>query len=304
MSFIPDKVNLLPEVAAYACIESPMKEAAKRGQWRVVLGRLRAKWQHRRYLRKSNVSKDKDASIFQFVGDCVTPVLPEINPGVEYDLCISFLTPHNIGRDKVRARKRMAWIHTDYSTIIVNALQELHVWDSYDYIAAISPEVRKSFIGTFSSLESKIIDLENVLLPDFVRRRADEEDVSAQFTGKVNLLSVGRFCTAKNYDNVPDIARRMVESGIDGLKWYIIGLGGDENLIRHRIVEAGMEEQVILLGKRSNPYPYIKACDIYVQPSRYEGMSVTVREAQMLGKSVVVTAIQPLHPKYVTVSTA
>ena len=43
-------------------------------------------------------------------------------------------------------------------------------------------------------------------------------------------------------------------------------------------------------GKKENPYPYIKACDIYVQPSRYEGKSVTVREAQMLCKPVAVTA--------------
>ena len=50
-----------------------------------------------------------------------------------------------------------------------------------------------------------------------------------------------------------------------------------------------MEGHVIILGKRENPYPYIKACDIYVQPSRYEGKSVTVREAQMLCKPVVVT---------------
>ena len=50
-----------------------------------------------------------------------------------------------------------------------------------------------------------------------------------------------------------------------------------------------MENLVILLGKKDNPYPYIKACDIYVQPSRYEGKSVTVREAQILCKPAVVT---------------
>ena len=50
-----------------------------------------------------------------------------------------------------------------------------------------------------------------------------------------------------------------------------------------------MEDYVILLGKKENPYPYIKACDIYVQPSRYEGKSVTVREAQILCKPVIVT---------------
>ncbi len=108
----------------------------------------------------------------------------------------------------------------------------------------------------------------------------------------MKLLSIGRFCQAKNYDNVPDITRRMIEIGVSDLKWYIIGYGGDEALIKRKIKEAGMEDHVILLGKKENPYPYIKACDIYVQPSRYEGKSVTVREAQMLCKPVAVTAYQ------------
>lgn len=101
------------------------------------------------------------------------------------------------------------------------------------------------------------------------------------------LLSIGRFCEAKNYDNVPDICKRITEKGID-VKWYIIGYG-DDTLIRQKKKDAGMENHVVILGKRDNPYPYIKACDIYVQPSRYEGKSVTVREAQMLCKPVVVT---------------
>ena len=67
-----------------------------------------------------------------------------------------------------------------------------------------------------------------------------------------------------------------------------LGYGGDEDLIRRKISEARMENDVIILGKRSNPYPYMKACDIYAQPSRYEGKSVTVREAQMLCKPVVI----------------
>lgn len=105
----------------------------------------------------------------------------------------------------------------------------------------------------------------------------------------MRLLSIGRFSHAKNYDNVPDICERIVARGITDVRWFIIGYGGDEQLIREKIAEAGMENHVILLGKRSNPYPYIKVCDIYVQPSRYEGKSVTVREAQMLYKPVVVT---------------
>lgn len=248
-----------------------------------------ARLRHGRYVKKARFTGD-DGSIMQYVGNCVTPWLPKINPAVEYDLCISFLTPHNIGRDKVRARKRLAWIHTDYSTVHFNAALELPVWGAYDGIAAISLEVHNSFVKTFPTLETKIIDIENILSPEFVRQHADEADVRKELTGSVNLLSVGRFCTAKNYDNVPDIARRIVESGIKDLRWYIIGFGGDEALIRQKIAETGMEEHVILLGKKENPYPYIKACDIYVQPSRYEGKSVTVREAQMLCKPVAVTA--------------
>lgn len=111
----------------------------------------------------------------------------------------------------------------------------------------------------------------------------------------MNLLSIGRYCTAKNYDNVPDIASRVIAHGIPDLRWYIIGYGGDEELIKRKIREAGMEEHVILLGKQENPYPFIKACDIYVQPSRYEGKSVTVREAQILGKPVAITNYATAH---------
>ena len=113
---------------------------------------------------------------------------------------------------------------------------------------------------------------------EFVRKRANETEVTSEIPkkkGRVNLLSVGRFTDAKNYDNVPDICKRVRKQGID-LYWYIIGYG-DGTLIRQKIKEAGMEDYVVILGKRMNPYPYMKACDIYAQPSRYEGKSVTVR---------------------------
>ena len=180
MKFIPDWVNLLPKVKAYAMIERPMKEVLKRGAFGVLVGRLLAKYKHRQYIGKHPETRVLDASAFQYVGDCVTPHLPPINPETEYDLCVSFLTPHNIGRDKVRARKRIAWIHTDYSTIRVNAKQELPVWDAYDYIASISPDVTRSFVQTFPSLERKIIEIENILSPTFVRARAEEFDVAAE----------------------------------------------------------------------------------------------------------------------------
>lgn len=288
MKFVPEWINVLPEKADYASLEAPVGEAVSRGQLGLVAGRTVAKYLHKFKTRRGVPQGKDDISIMQYIGDFTVPFLSEINPEVEYDLCISFLIPHNIGAQKVRAKKRLAWIHTDYATVFVDAQREFSVWNAYDSIAAISENVSKGFVEVFPALEPKLFQMENILSNEFVRRRAGAQDVSGELTGRVNLLSVGRFCNAKNYDNLPDICRRIVEKGID-LKWYIIGYGGQEELIKNKIREAGMEERVVLLGKKENPYPYIKACDVYVQPSRYEGKSVTVREAQILGKPVVVT---------------
>jgi glycosyltransferase involved in cell wall biosynthesis len=292
MKQIPDYVNLLPEIPEYKMFERPMKEVLKKGYLSVLFARMKAKMRMRSYLRK-NQTIDGSA-IMGFLGEEMSKVVPDINPSVEYDLAISFLTPHNFVRDHVRAKKKICWIHTDYTRIDIDVEQELPVWDSFDYIASISSEAAKTFLQVFPTLAPKIIEIENILSSAFVRDRAEEFKATELLTDKkyLNLLSVGRFCEAKNYDNVPDICNKILGilkgEGVD-IRWYIIGFGADENLIRQKIVEAGMQEHVIILGKKENPYPYIKACDIYVQPSRYEGKSVTVREAQMLYKPVVVT---------------
>ena len=291
MPLIPDKINLLPERRGYNAIERPMIDILKEGQFGIALGRLRARKQHKKYYSSlSDIEKTFDSSAFHYVAECVQPYLQPLDDLGEYDLAISFLQPHNIVLNKVKARKKIAWIHTDYSTIHINAKMELPVWAGFDYIASISPDCTRSFLQTFPSLKNKIIEIENILSSDFIHRQAELLDVANEMPKKgINLLSVGRYCHAKNYDNVPDIIKRLVDKGLKDLRWYIIGFGGDEPLIRQKIADAGMNDHVILLGKKENPYSYIKACDIYVQPSRYEGKSVTVREAQVLCKPVIVT---------------
>ena len=300
LAMIPKEVNLLPEIPAYAQIEAPLKETIKKGFWRIAYGRLKAKWEHKRFM-KHNHPIDRGA-IFGYIAKNVTPYLPDINPKTTYDLAISFLTPHNIVLQKVKSKKKACWIHTDYTKVAVNAELELPIWGGYDHIVSISEKVTASFLKVFPTLKDKIVLIENILSERFVRERAkmeiqtDIHKTSPYNDTTLNLLSVGRFSYAKNYDNVPDICKQInyqlsIASGDYPLKvrWYLIGFGGDEALIRQRIQEAGMEDYVIILGKKTNPYPYIKACDIYVQPSRYEGKSVTVREAQILCKPVIVT---------------
>lgn len=290
MQFIPEWVNLLPQIPKYSVLERPIVELVKRGFWGIAAARMWAKRISKVAYKRSGSKLENNGGLDK-MSKCTTPLLPKINPSMTYDLAISFLTPHRIVAEKVKAKKKIAWIHTDYTRVWVDAEDELKVWQKYDYVASISGDVTNTFLQVFPSLAPKIVEIENILSPTFVRKRAELQDVDKEIRheGAITLLSVGRFSDAKNYDNVPDICKRLINKTKLNIKWYIIGYGGDEALIRKKIKEAGMEEHVILLGKQCNPYPYIKACDIYVQPSRYEGKSVTVREAQMLCKPVVVT---------------
>lgn len=290
MQFIPKWVNLLPQIPKYSVLERPIVELVKRGFWGIAAARMWAKRISKVAYKRSGSKLENNGGLDK-MSKCTTPLLPKINQSVTYDLAISFLTPHRIVAEKVKAKKKIAWIHTDYTRVWVDVEDELKVWQKYDYVASISGDVTNTFLQVFPSLAPKIVEIENTLSPTFVRKRAELQNVDKEIRheGTITLLSVGRFSDAKNYDNVPDICKRLINETKLNIKWYIIGYGGDEALIRKKIKEAGMEEHVILLGKRSNPYPYIKACDIYVQPSRYEGKSVTVREAQMLCKPLVVT---------------
>jgi glycosyltransferase involved in cell wall biosynthesis len=289
MPLIPNKVQLLPENKKYAAMLSSVKCMLKSGNIDILFRKIIAHVKAGIYCRKNRL-KPANMVYALYLQKYVLPSLPLISDK-QYDLAISFLTPHHIAAAKAKSKKRIAWIHTDYAYFEFDRNAELAMWNKYDYIASISESCTASFLKQFPLLSNKMVLIENILHPDFVRAQAEITDVSREMpraADSIILCSVGRFADAKNFDNVPFICKQLRDAGYD-VKWYLIGYGNDEALIRTKINEAGMQEHVIILGKKENPYPYIKACDIYVQPSRYEGKAVTVREAQILCKPVVIT---------------
>ena len=284
MPLINDHVNLLPEIPSYKALTQPISADMRNGNVQIALLRCYA----RARSALSSGALHLPHNYKQYFHKLCVPHLPNI-PG-EYDLAISFNDPHYIIGEKVTAKVKLAWFHTDASRIRFCDDIEKEMWGMSDYVVNVSENCKIAFDEAHPYLnESHSLVIENLLPRELIRKQAQEpqEDMPTG-AGRV-LLSVGRFCDAKNFDNVPDICRRLVADGLD-VKWYIIGYGGDEALIRQRIAEAGMQERVIILGKKDNPYPYMRACDLYVQPSRYEGKAVTVREAQLLGKPVVITS--------------
>lgn len=288
---IPETVNLLPEIPQYTVLERPMIETLREGKIRLTLARLRGKIAATCY-NKVHYLENSDVAI-EYSHKYTWRLFPPIQPDTVYDLAISFLTPHYIVAGKVRAKKKIAWIHTDYAKISIDVPSETKMWGWYDNIISISDAVSRSFISVFPNLKSRLVRIDNILPAELILRESESSvpDKEMPDDGSVRVLSVGRYTDAKNFDNVPDICRRVRKLGMN-IKWYIIGYGTDEALIRSKIREAGMEEYVILLGKRENPYPYMRRCDLYAQPSRYEGNCVSVHEAQMLGKPVVIAKYQ------------
>ena len=291
MPLIPEWVNLLPEISEYTCIEHPITTIVKEGHVGIALRRIWAKHKHKQYLNTLTVEqRQHDASVFQYVADAVEGALPSLAHLGEYDLAISFLQPHNIVLNKVKAKKKICWIHTDYSTIHINHDLELPVWNAFDYVVSISNDCIRAFVQTFPELKDKIVLIENILSPLFVRQQADLYEVKAEMPDEpdvVKILTIGRFSPPKKIEGIPHICAEMERLGAD-FRWYVIGYGPDRE-IQEALDKYGMRHRMKLLGKKSNPYPYIKACDIYAQPSIYEGKSVTVREAQILCKPVVIT---------------
>lgn len=289
MRHVPAWVRVLPEIRSYAAIEAPAREAMRRGCFGVLFGRWLARRSFRRYMRR-NRPADGSAE-FAHVARHVLPWLPSLRRFGRYDLAVSFLAPHDYVLRKVDAARRVCWIHTDYSRVDVDTALELPVWSGYDSIVSISPEVTETFCRRFPSLRSRIVEIENIAPAAIIREGASAPRPADMppAPGRTQLLTVGRYSYPKNLEGIPALCRGLVENGVDA-EWYIIGYGSDDSHIRRAIAREGMQERVRLLGKRDNPYPYIAACDWYVQPSRYEGKSVVVREAQILGRPVIVTA--------------
>lgn len=288
MKYIPDNINLLAEIPQYASLAVPIVNVLKKRRFKIAYARFRGKKEAAKRVKHLNLPLDNDVAL-QYSHKYTLSKMPKISDE-EYDLAISFLTPHYFVTEKVKAKKKIAWIHTDYSTVAIDAEEQLQMWNKYDAIASISENVTKSFLQVMPELKHKVQLIANIMPTKYMEELADEFKVEEEMPadGSIKLLSIGRFCTAKNFDNIPWICKNLVDMELN-IKWYIIGYGGEEKLIRQKIDEAGMQKNVIILGKKENPYPYIKACDLYVQPSRYEGKCVSVIEAQMFHKPVIIT---------------
>ncbi|XPF93993.1 glycosyltransferase [Colwellia sp. RE-S-Sl-9] len=282
LDLLPPQAKLLDEVKEYKTVRQSIKEIFKTKSWFIGVARTLAK-----SAMFFNKVKETNYLQTQLIWRFCLPFFPKMSK--EYDVAISYLWPHDFIANKVNAKVKIAWIHTDYSAITTDVKADLKMWDMFDYIISISDDCSHAFVKKYPSLQKKLIVVENITSPDFVKTMS-LENIAINTLDKncFSLLSVGRLCHPKAFDKAIEVLALIHQKGFTHIKWYIIGYGPDQALLEKLIINHGLEDSFILLGKINNPYPYMKACDIYVQPSRYEGKAVTVSEAQILAKPILV----------------
>jgi glycosyltransferase involved in cell wall biosynthesis len=143
--------------------------------------------------------------------------------------------------------------------------------------------------GHFPEQNHKFKCIYNIVSPKTIQKMADEEvELATENDKDVKLVSVGRLAREKGLDLSLEAVDILIKRG-HNLKWYLIGEGNVRQYLEEKIKEKQLEDRVILLGQKENPYPYINNCDIYLQTSRYEGKSISIDEAKILGKAILIT---------------
>lgn len=208
----------------------------------------------------------------------------------KYDAAIAYSQgmPTYFVADKVNANKKIAWINCDYATSKYDKDIDEKFYKTFDKIVAVSKTIKQSIIDIKPQYKDKIEVILDIVNPKLIENMAMEYEAS-EYSEDINILTVARLVIDyKGYDIAIKTAKILKENGYK-FKWYVVGDGPDKVKISSLIDEYDVKDCFILLGKRENPYPYMKNCDIYVQPSRREGFGLTVVEAKILNKPIVCT---------------
>jgi len=217
-----------------------------------------------------------------------------------YDTAIAWGqgNPTHYVAEKVNAKKKIAFINADYEAVGHDKKYDYKYYEQYDYIATVSDGLKKIMRQVFPDMEGKLKTIYDINNKELIERMSLVENPFVGVEEKI-LVTVGRLEKPKGYDIAAEACRLLKESGIC-FKWYIVGEGSERSNIEQDIEKFGIQEQLILVGAKENPYVYMKNADVYVQTSKYEGFCLTVGEAKILNIPVVSTNFEVIHNQIVS----
>ena len=212
----------------------------------------------------------------------------------DYDVAIAYAGPMDLISyyiiNKVKAEEKIQWVHFDVTKIGINKFFAEKLYSKFDKIYVVSAEAKNKLDNLIPSLASKTEVFHNIVPKNKIIKMAEEgQGFEDEFDG-IRILTVGRLSHEKGQDMVIPIVSKLKLEGYP-IRWYLIGDGNLRNECEKLIKKYNVENECVLLGTKLNPYTYMKECDIYVQPSRYEGYCVTTMEVKVFEKYMVVTDV-------------
>lgn len=208
----------------------------------------------------------------------------------EYDLAVAYLEGGSTYyvADWVRAKRKAAFVHVDYAQAGYTKDLDLDCYRKYTKVFAVSDEVKTAFLKVYGEYAGKTEVFHNILNPESIRSKAQSGQGFAEPFEGIRIVSVGRLTAQKAFEVSID-AMKLVKDAGRKVRWYVFGEGDQRKMLEERIAKLGLKEDFLLPGAVSNPYPYMKQADIYVHASRFEGKSIAIQEAQILGKPILVS---------------
>lgn len=221
----------------------------------------------------------------------------------EYDCAIGYQMISNdvtiMTLEKINAKRKLLWLHGKKNFLDKDLKFYDDIYSKADTIVCVAKETENRFKKLMPKSAEKTCTIHNFYDINAINRKAKEQvEIPVIEEDELMIVSVGRLSKEKGFDRVPTVAQLLRTDGYK-FKWLIVGHGDQYQSLQQEIIKYNLEENVQFIGYRENPYPYIKNCDIYVQPSYTEGYCTSTMEAKILGKIVVATDVSGMREQFV-----
>ncbi|MDQ0114825.1 glycosyltransferase [Paenibacillus harenae] len=288
MNLLPEQVNLLDEPVEYQYFDMSIKSALlacmKQGNFKLAWARLLAGYI---FKTEPNVARCE-----QRVWKYSSRSLKKLTK--EYDAAIGYLEkkPIYFVTDKVMAKKKLGFIHTDYDKMGMDPVIDNKHFEQLDHIVSVSEQSVDVLMNRFPTFKHKVELMYNIVSSAAVTDMASVGKTIEK--SEITLTSVGRLIHIKGFNMAVEACEMLIREGYK-VKWYVVGEGEERNRLEKFIHDKRLEGRFILTGLQENPYPYMKQCDIYVHTSLFEGRPLTITEAKVLHKPIVSTNFESVY---------
>ena len=236
--------------------------------------------------------------------ELIARMMPVVS-NVHYDLIVDYggqqLLYYMV--NKLSATKKVSFFHSDYSKWSFYYNADKKYYPLVDHIFTISQTCVDSLKHFFPNCADRVSIMENISSPTIIRQQSLESigEFKVQIdqmkaNGNTILCTIGHICRGKGFDFAIEASDILKRNGIN-FKWLFIGKVLEEDLLK-LIADKELDDNILLVGIQSNPYPYIGLSDIVVHPSRFEGKSIALDEAKILCKPIVVTNFSTVSDQF------